>query len=42
MGGPHAHLSIEESIPKLATTRDAQAGKPGLQYLDYLGRKVPW
>jgi NAD(P)-dependent dehydrogenase (short-subunit alcohol dehydrogenase family) len=42
MGGPQAHLSIEQSIPKLATTMDAQAGKGGLQYLDYLGRQVPW
>ena len=42
LGGPQAHLSIEESIPKLADTMDAQAGKIGLQYLDYLGRRVPW
>jgi NAD(P)-dependent dehydrogenase (short-subunit alcohol dehydrogenase family) len=42
MGGAQAHLSIEESIPHLAHTMDAQAGKAGLQYLDYLGRKVPW
>jgi NAD(P)-dependent dehydrogenase (short-subunit alcohol dehydrogenase family) len=42
MGGPEARLSIEESIPNLANTMDAQAGKPGLQYLDYLGRRVPW
>jgi len=42
MGGPQARLSIEESIPNLANTMDAQAGKGGLQYLDYLGRKVPW
>jgi len=42
MGGPGAPLSIEESIPKLASTIDAQAGKFGLQYLDYLGRPVPW
>jgi len=42
MGGPQARLSIEESIPKLADTMDAQAGKAGLQYLDYLGRQVPW
>ena len=42
MGGPHARLSIEESIPKLADTIDAQAGKAGLQYLDYLGQTVPW
>jgi NAD(P)-dependent dehydrogenase (short-subunit alcohol dehydrogenase family) len=42
MGGPQARLSIEESIPNLANTIDAQAGKAGLQYLDYLSRKVPW
>jgi NAD(P)-dependent dehydrogenase (short-subunit alcohol dehydrogenase family) len=42
MGGPEARLSIEESIPNLANTIDAQAGKAGLQYLDYLGRNVPW
>ena len=42
LGGPDARLSIEDSIPNLANTMDAQAGKPGLQYLDYLGRQVPW
>jgi NAD(P)-dependent dehydrogenase (short-subunit alcohol dehydrogenase family) len=42
LGGPQARLSVEESIPNLANTMDAQAGRAGLQYLDYLGRKVPW
>jgi NAD(P)-dependent dehydrogenase (short-subunit alcohol dehydrogenase family) len=42
LGGPQARLSVEESIPNLANTMDAQAGEAGLQYLDYLGRKVPW
>jgi NAD(P)-dependent dehydrogenase (short-subunit alcohol dehydrogenase family) len=42
LGGPQARLSIEESIPNLANTMDAQTGTAGLQYLDYLGRKVPW
>ena len=42
MGGPQARLSIAESIPNLVNTIDAQAGKAGLQYLDYLGRTVPW
>ena len=42
LGGPQARLSVEESIPNVANTVDAQAGKAGLQYLDYLGRKVPW
>jgi hypothetical protein len=31
LGGPQARLSIEESIPNLANTMDAQAGKAGLQ-----------
>ena len=42
MGGPQARLSIEESIPNLVNTIDAQTGTAGLQYLDYLGRTVPW
>lgn len=42
MGGPQGRLSVEESIPNLANTMDAQAGKAGFQYLDYLGRRVPW
>ncbi len=42
MGGPGARLSIEESVPNLANTIDAQAGKGGLQFLDYLGRQVAW
>ena len=42
LGGPQARLSIEESIPNVANTIDAQAGKAGLQYLNYLGQKVPW
>jgi NAD(P)-dependent dehydrogenase (short-subunit alcohol dehydrogenase family) len=42
LGGPEARLSIEESIPNLANTMDAQAGKAGLQYLNYRGQTVPW
>jgi NAD(P)-dependent dehydrogenase (short-subunit alcohol dehydrogenase family) len=42
MGGPNAGLSIDESIPNLVNTIEAQRGKPGLQYLDYAGRTVPW
>ena len=42
MGGPQASLSIEESIPKLVNTIEAQRGVPGLQYLDYRGQTVPW
>jgi hypothetical protein len=29
-------------IPNLVRTIAAQRGKAGLQYLDYLGRTVPW
>ncbi len=42
LGGPAARLGIDESIPNLAATIEAQAGKGGLHYLDYLGRTVPW
>lgn len=42
MGGPQGRLSIEESIPNLIDTMEAQEGKAGLQYLDYLGRQIPW
>jgi NAD(P)-dependent dehydrogenase (short-subunit alcohol dehydrogenase family) len=42
MGGEKARLSIQESIPNLVKVIDAQQGKSGLQYLDYLGRTVPW
>jgi len=42
MGGPQARLSIQDSIPNLTKTIEAQQGKGGLQYLDYLGRAVPW
>jgi NAD(P)-dependent dehydrogenase (short-subunit alcohol dehydrogenase family) len=42
MGGPDARLTIEESIPNLVDTLLAVQGQPGLQYLDYLGRTVPW
>jgi NAD(P)-dependent dehydrogenase (short-subunit alcohol dehydrogenase family) len=42
MGGPQARLSVAESIPNLVDAIAAQEGKSGLQYLDYLGRTVPW
>ncbi|SEM21669.1 NAD(P)-dependent dehydrogenase, short-chain alcohol dehydrogenase family [Pseudoxanthomonas sp. GM95] len=42
MGGPGARLTIADSIPNLMDTITAQSGTPGLQYLDYLGRTVPW
>jgi NAD(P)-dependent dehydrogenase (short-subunit alcohol dehydrogenase family) len=42
MGGPNARLAVEDSTPNLVKTIEAQAGKAGLQYLDFLGRTVPW
>jgi len=42
MGGPEATLSVEESIPNLVDVIEQQSGKPGLQYLNYQGRTVPW
>jgi NAD(P)-dependent dehydrogenase (short-subunit alcohol dehydrogenase family) len=42
MGGPNARLSVDDSIPNLIKVIEAQTGKSGLQYLDYLGRAVPW
>jgi NAD(P)-dependent dehydrogenase (short-subunit alcohol dehydrogenase family) len=42
LGGSGARLSIDESIPNVVKTIDALAGIPGLHYVDYLGRTVPW
>jgi hypothetical protein len=42
LGGPEGRLSIEESIPNVVSTLLAIQGKPGLHYLDYLGKPVPW
>jgi len=42
LGGPDARLTIEESVPSLVNVLLAKQGKPGLEYLDYLGRTVPW
>ncbi|MQY22074.1 SDR family NAD(P)-dependent oxidoreductase [Nocardia macrotermitis] len=42
LGGPGARLTIDESIPNLVTTLDAQRGHGGLQFLDYLGHTVAW
>jgi NAD(P)-dependent dehydrogenase (short-subunit alcohol dehydrogenase family) len=42
LGGPDARLTIEDSVPKLVDVLMGVQGRPGLQYLDYLGRTVPW
>ena len=42
LGGPEARLTIDESIPSLVRTVEAQRGHAGLQYLDYQGNVVAW
>ena len=42
MGGPQATLGIEDSIPGVTSVLIAQAGKPGVRYLDYKGETVAW
>ncbi|MBV8662940.1 MAG: SDR family oxidoreductase [Hyphomicrobiales bacterium] len=42
LGGPEARLSIEDSVPNLVNVLLAKRGRPGLEYLDYLGRTVAW
>jgi NAD(P)-dependent dehydrogenase (short-subunit alcohol dehydrogenase family) len=42
LGGADGRLSIEESVPNLVRVLMSLRGTTGLQYLDYLGRTVPW
>jgi NAD(P)-dependent dehydrogenase (short-subunit alcohol dehydrogenase family) len=42
MGGEEATLSIEESIPNVVKSVEAQAGKAGLRFIDRHGKTVPW
>jgi NAD(P)-dependent dehydrogenase (short-subunit alcohol dehydrogenase family) len=42
LGGPGAPLTIDQSIPGVVDTIEAQAGQGGLQFLDYQGQTVRW
>jgi NAD(P)-dependent dehydrogenase (short-subunit alcohol dehydrogenase family) len=42
MGGPDASLDVEASMRAVVDTIVGQSGKPGLQYLNYDGRTLPW
>ncbi|MCP5420295.1 MAG: SDR family NAD(P)-dependent oxidoreductase [Gammaproteobacteria bacterium] len=42
LGGSDAPFTIEENVPSLVNNLLAKQGAPGLQYIDYLGRTVPW
>jgi NAD(P)-dependent dehydrogenase (short-subunit alcohol dehydrogenase family) len=42
LGGPDAPLDPQEGIPAVVDVIEAQAGAPGLQFLDRHGKTVPW
>ncbi|HDR8928736.1 SDR family oxidoreductase [Burkholderia vietnamiensis] len=42
LGGPDARLTIDESVPGLVNVLLDKRRRPGLEYLDYQGRTVPW
>lgn len=42
LGGPDAPLSIDRSIPGVVDTIDRHGGEPGLRFVNYEGRPVPW
>ncbi|MFI5959134.1 SDR family NAD(P)-dependent oxidoreductase [Cryptosporangium sp. NPDC051539] len=42
LGGPGAPFTIEENVPKIVDVLESKRGRPGLEYLDYQGKTVPW
>ena len=42
LGGADATFSMDDNIPPLVDTLLSKQGTPGLQYVDYLDRPVPW
>ena len=42
LGGPDAPFTLEQTIPDLVSLILEQRGRPGLRYLDRMGRTVPW
>jgi NAD(P)-dependent dehydrogenase (short-subunit alcohol dehydrogenase family) len=42
MGGPAAHLDVETSMRGVVDAITAQAGKPGLRYVNHKGCTVRW
>ena len=42
LGGPHATLEAEETVPRLADMVAARVGSGRHEFLDYDGRTVPW
>jgi NAD(P)-dependent dehydrogenase (short-subunit alcohol dehydrogenase family) len=42
LGGSDAPFTIEENVPKVVDVLLSRIGTPGLGYLDFQGRTVPW
>lgn len=42
MGGPDAPFSLDEATPDIVDTLIAKRGRPGLEFLDRMGKTVPW
>jgi len=42
LGGPDAPFTMEETIADIVNVVIGKQGKPGLQYLDRMGKVVPW
>ena len=42
LGGPNAPFGLEETVPDIVNMLLSKRGKPGLEYLDRMGRTVPW
>ena len=42
LGGPDAPFTMKEAVPKLVDVLIEKRGRPGLEYLDRLGKTVPW
>lgn len=42
MGGPHANLTVDQSVPGVIDAILSRAGKSGAEFLDYRGRHVHW
>lgn len=42
LGGADAPYTLEESVPLLADIMVAKRKRPGLEYLDRVGKTVPW
>ena len=42
LGGSSAPFTMAENVPKVVDVLLSKRGIPGLQYLDFLGRTVPW